>query len=110
MKKTDAITMSRNDALFLKHWIEYYDCQTGKENLYIYLGGTDQPVPENAGTASVTHCERIAGQVVSTEKRPFTHLSTVVFVWNKPFMEPWKPAYQIPEKFNKNQILICERT
>lgn len=104
MKKTDAITMSRNDALFLQHWIEYYSSQTCKENRNIYLDGTYQPVPENGGATTVAHCEKIAEQVVSTEKRPFTHLSTVVFVWNKPFMDPAKPAVQIAEKFNKNSI------
>lgn len=67
--------MARNDAFFLKHWIEYYGSQLGKENLYIFLDGTDQPIPENAGTATVTHCERIPGQVVSAEKRRLTHLS-----------------------------------
>lgn len=67
--------MARNDAFFLKHWIEYYGSQLGKDNLYIFLDGTDQPVPENAETATVTHCERIPGQVVSAEKRRLTHLS-----------------------------------
>lgn len=67
--------MARNDAFFLKHWIEYYGSQLGKENLYIFLDGTDQPVPQNIGTATVTHCERISGQVISAEKRRLTHLS-----------------------------------
>lgn len=75
MKKICAITMARNDAFFLKHWIEYYGSQLGKENLYIFLDGTDQPIPENAGAATVTHCERIPGQVVSAEKRRLTYLS-----------------------------------
>lgn len=75
MKKIAAITMARNDAFFLKHWIEYYGAQLGKENLYIFLDGIDQPVPENAGEATVTHCERIPGQVVAAEKRRLTHLS-----------------------------------
>lgn len=75
MKKIAAITMARNDAFFLAHWIEYYGAQLGKENLYIFLDGTDQPIPENAGAATVTHCERIPGQVVAAEKRRLTHLS-----------------------------------
>lgn len=77
MKKIAAITMARNDAFFLKHWIAYYGAQLGKENLYIYLDGTDQPVPPTAGEATVIHCERIQGQVVSAEKRRLTHLSNV---------------------------------
>lgn len=77
MKKIAAITMARNDAFFLKHWIEYYGNQLGKENLYIYLDGTDQPIPPTAGAATVIHCEKIAGQVVSAEKGRLTHLSNV---------------------------------
>ena len=77
MKKIAAITMARNDAFFLKHWIAYYGAQLGEENLYIYLDGTDQPVPPTAGEATVIHCERIEGMVVSAEKRRLTHLSTV---------------------------------
>lgn len=75
MKKICAITMARNDAFFLKHWIEYYGSQLGKENLYIFLDGMDQPIPTNADAATVTHCERIPGQVVSAEKRRLMHLS-----------------------------------
>ena len=77
MKRIAAITMARNDAFFLKHWIAYYGAQLGKENLYIYLDGSDQPVPPAAGAATVIHCERIQGQVVSAEKRRLTHLSNV---------------------------------
>jgi len=75
MKKICAITMARNDAFFLSKWLDYYGTQLGKENLYIFLDGTDQPIPENAGTATVTYCERIPGQVVAAEKRRLAHLS-----------------------------------
>ena len=43
-KKICDITMARNDAFFLEHWIAYYGAILGKENLYIYLDGTDQPI------------------------------------------------------------------
>lgn len=75
MKKICAITMARNDAFFLSKWIEYYGKILGKENLYIYLDGTDQPIPPDAGEATVVHCERIPGQVVAAEKRRLAHLS-----------------------------------
>lgn len=77
MKKICAITMARNDAFFLEHWIAYYGAILGKENLYIYLDGTDQPIPPTAGEATVVHCERIPGQVVAAEKRRLTHLSNM---------------------------------
>ena len=54
LKKIAAITMARNDDFFLSRWIEYYGAQFGTENLYIYLDGLDQNIPENAGKAHIT--------------------------------------------------------
>ena len=53
-KRIAAITMARNDDFFLSRWIKYYGKELGYENLYIYLDGTDQNIPENAGTANIT--------------------------------------------------------
>ncbi len=53
-KRIAAITMARNDTFFLSRWIEYYGREIGTENLYIYLDGTDQEIPENAGAAHIT--------------------------------------------------------
>lgn len=53
-KRIAAITMARNDTFFLSRWIEYYGREVGTENLYIYLDGTDQDIPENAGAAHIT--------------------------------------------------------
>lgn len=53
-KRIAAITMARNDTFFLSRWIEYYGREIGTENLYIYLDGTDQDIPENAGAAHIT--------------------------------------------------------
>ena len=53
-KHIAAITMARNDTFFLSRWIEYYGREIGIENLYIYLDGTDQEIPENAGAAHIT--------------------------------------------------------
>ena len=52
-KKIAAITMARNDEFFLTRWIKYYGDEIGTENLYIYLDGTDQIIPKNAGHAHV---------------------------------------------------------
>ena len=54
LKRIAAITMARNDEFFLSRWIKYYGEELGYENLYIYLDGTDQIVPENADAAHVT--------------------------------------------------------
>jgi len=77
MKKICAITMARNDSFFLERWIAYYGKQLGEENLYIYLDGVDQPIPENAGKANAIHCERVAEHVVKAEKRRLGFLSDV---------------------------------
>ena len=53
-KKIAAITMARNDTFFLSRWIKYYGDLIGTENLYIYLDGTDQETPKNAGNAHIT--------------------------------------------------------
>ena len=53
-KHIAAITMARNDTFFLSRWIEYYGREIGTENLYIYLDGTDQDIPENAGATHIT--------------------------------------------------------
>ena len=53
-KRIAAITMARNDTFFLSRWIKYYGDQIGPENLYIYLDGTDQETPPNAGAAHIT--------------------------------------------------------
>lgn len=54
LKKIAAITMARNDNFFLTRWIKYYGNEIGYENLYIYLDGTDQKIPQNAGAAHIT--------------------------------------------------------
>lgn len=54
LKRIAAITMARNDEFFLSRWVKYYGDAIGTENLYIYLDGTDQVIPENAGAAHIT--------------------------------------------------------
>ena len=53
-KRIAAITMARDDELFLSRWIAYYGKQFGTKNLYILLDGTDQSTPKNAGDAHIT--------------------------------------------------------
>ena len=77
MKKIAAITMARNDEFFLNRWIKYYGKELGEENLYVYLDGVDQPIPEHAGKANVIHNERVVEQVVAAEKRRLGFLSEI---------------------------------
>lgn len=41
------VTMCRGDLHFLERWIAYYGSLFGRENLYIYIDGDDQPLPAN---------------------------------------------------------------
>ena len=58
-KRIAAITMARNDDFFLTRWIAYYGRELGTENLYIYLDGLDQAVPQNAGHATVKKFDHV---------------------------------------------------
>ncbi len=53
MKKIAVITMARNDNFFLEKWINYYAQEFGKENLFVFLDGDDQPQPTNIGNATL---------------------------------------------------------
>ena len=75
MKKICAITMARNDEFFLNRWIEYYGKQLGEKNLYVYLDGEDQSMPQKAGKVNVRHCSRVAKSVVKAEKHRLGFLS-----------------------------------
>lgn len=75
MKRICAITMVRNDDFYLKKWTEYYGRELGEENLYIFLDGTDQPLPDWCPKAHVKACEKIKGQVVEAEKGRLSFLS-----------------------------------
>ena len=45
-RKSAAITCVRNDTLFLKRWIAYYGSLFGHTNLYVFIDGFDQPLPD----------------------------------------------------------------
>ena len=53
-KRIAAITMARNDAFFVNRWVSYYGGALGERNLYIYLDGEDQIIPDGVGNANVT--------------------------------------------------------
>lgn len=75
MKKICALTMVRNDDFYLRRWTAYYGAQLGEENLYIYLDGKDQPIPDWCPLAHVEAVDKIKGQVVSAEKQRLRFLS-----------------------------------
>ena len=45
-KRIAALTMVRNGMPFLEKWINYYGSLLGKENIYVFLDGADQHIPD----------------------------------------------------------------
>ncbi len=74
-KKICALTMVRNDEFYLRKWVAYYGEQLGKENLYVYLDGKDQEIPDWCDGVSVIAVDKIPGQVVEAEKGRLDFLS-----------------------------------
>ena len=69
--------MVRNDDFFLRKWVEYYGRELGGDNLYVYLDGTDQSVPDDVrGKANIIPVERIAGNVARADKGRIDFLSS----------------------------------
>lgn len=61
-----AISMARNDSIFISKWIDYYGRELGTGNLFLLLDGLDQPLPrgyENLNVIRLPHRElpRAAG-------------------------------------------------
>ena len=75
MKRICALTMVRNDDFYLRKWTAYYGKELGEENLYIFLDGKDQPIPDWCPKAHITAVDKLAGQVVEMEKTRLSFLS-----------------------------------
>ena len=67
--------MVRNDEFFLRKWVDYYGAELGRENLYVFLDGRDQPVPDWCPDVNVHVCDKIPGKVVEFDKRRSRFLS-----------------------------------
>lgn len=76
MKKICALTMVRNDEFYLRKWVAYYGNELGMENLYVYLDGKDQEIPDWCPGVNVTAVDKIPGQVVEAEKGRLDFLSS----------------------------------
>ena len=69
--------MVRNDEFFLRRWVAYYGKELGMENLYVFLDGKDQPIPDWCPGVHVTACDKIPGKVVELDRRRLEFLSDV---------------------------------
>lgn len=74
-KRIAVLTMVRNDDFYLRKWTAYYGRELGEENLYIYLDGKDQPIPDWCQKATVMAVDKIKGQVVASDKGRIAFLS-----------------------------------
>lgn len=54
MKRIAALTMVRNDDIFLRKWVDYYGKQLGRENLFVYFDGLDQEIPDFCAGVNVS--------------------------------------------------------
>ena len=52
-KRIAAITTVRNDDLYLPRWIDYYGAAFGHKNLFVFLDGHDQNLPQNADDVNI---------------------------------------------------------
>lgn len=77
MKKIAAITMLRDDEDFLRKWISWYGAQLGCENLYVFMDGKDQRIPDFCERVRVEVVDRIEGNVQQGDKGRIAFLSEV---------------------------------
>ena len=77
MKRIAAITMLRDDEDFLRKWISWYGGQLGRENLYVFLDGKDQSVPDFCEGVRVEAVDRVEGNVQQGDKGRINFLSEV---------------------------------
>ena len=75
-KKICALTMVRNDEFYLRKWVAYYGAELGYENLYVFLDGKDQEIPDWCPGVHVEAVDKIPGQVVEAEKGRLDFLSS----------------------------------
>ena len=67
-KRICAVTMVRNDEFFLRRWTAYYGKELGPENLFVFLDGMDQPLPDWCPDVNVVAKERVPGQVAAADR------------------------------------------
>lgn len=68
-KRICAITMVRNDAVFIRKWVDYYGAELGRKNLFIILDGHDQEMPDGCDGANAIFLPKVQAQLVRAERR-----------------------------------------
>lgn len=67
--------MVRNDDFYLRKWVEYYGSQLGRENLYVWFDGLDQPIPDFCAGIHARAVEKIGHNVVEHDRGRLEFLS-----------------------------------
>ena len=75
-KRICAVTMVRNDEFFLRKWVAYYGKELGHKNLYVFLDGTDQPLPDWCPEVNVVARERVPGLVAAADRGRIDFISS----------------------------------
>ena len=81
-KKIAAITTVRNDSIFLKKWVEYYGEHLGLKNLYVFIDGHDQVVPDVAKAVNTLFLPHTPLERVPSDRRRarvMSHLARGLF-------------------------------
>lgn len=61
--------MVRNDAVFIRKWVDYYGAALGRKNLFIILDGHDQEMPADTEGVNAIFLPKIHAQLVRAERR-----------------------------------------
>ena len=64
-----ALTMVRNDAVFIRKWVAYYGAELGRKNLFVILDGHDQDMPEGCEGANAIFLPKLHTNVVKGDRR-----------------------------------------
>ena len=69
--------MVRNDAVFIRKWVDYYGKELGRKNLFILLDGHDQEMPENTEGVNAIFLPKVHAQLVKAERRRARVMSNI---------------------------------
>lgn len=76
-KRIAAITTVRNDTIFLEKWVQYYGSQLGVKNLYVFIDGHDQIVPDSVKEANVLFLPHVPLKRSAADRRRATAMSNL---------------------------------
>lgn len=64
-----ALTTVRNDAVFIRKWVEYYGQALGRKNLFVILDGHDQHLPAGCDEVNALCLPKVHAQLVKADRQ-----------------------------------------